>query len=107
MSAPSGQTITLTKTASDWDGLVRCTATLDGVSPDADSPIDVLLNGAPCEACPAAGVSLLAPDAASAEALFQTNSTLTRCRTEIEQRDRSQYFKNCRTSEILMCGGFI
>ena len=33
----------------------------------------------------AAGVSLLAPDAASAEALFQTNSTLTRCRTEIEQ----------------------
>ncbi len=33
----------------------------------------------------AAGVSLLAPDAASAEALFQTNSTLTHCRTEIEQ----------------------
>lgn len=94
MSAPSGQTITLTKTASDWDGLVRCTATLDSVSPDADSPIYVLLNGAPCEACPAAaGVSLLAPDAASAEALFQTNSTLTRCGRKLSRRDRSQYFK--------------
>ena len=86
MSVLADQTITLTKTASDGDSLVRCTATLDSVSPDADSPIYFLLNGTPYEACPtAAGFSLLAPDAASAEVLFQTNCTLTRCPTEIEQ----------------------
>ena len=84
-AALSDQTIELTKTASDWDGLVRYTATLDSVSLDATSPIYVLLNGTTYEACPTdTGFSLLAPEAETAEVLFQTNSTLTRCRTEIK-----------------------
>ncbi len=85
-AAPSGQTIALTKSASDWDGLVCYTAAFDGASPDADSPVYVLLDGTTYEACPTGtGFSLLAPDAETAKVLFQSDGILTSCRTEITQ----------------------
>lgn len=73
-AAQSEQTASVRQSTSSYDGLLVYTGTLDGLTPDADSPVYAVLDGVCYEACPTAeGFRLLAPAGSKLTLLVRTN----------------------------------